>query len=179
MNLKTLCRRRLTAAILLGSLAGCGGEKPQILATLTFEDGTGLLELGPDAVLEHGPDGGVLAIDNRGERLLVNLCETQGPRGDVETIAVDARARSELLKHDTYLDLWIFPRDGEPRLARTALPGIRRTVSWTDVAVRVPLKPGERPGKLRIAIYAAGPGSVWLDDLVVRAGRSVDFEGGR
>lgn len=179
MNTTTLHRRCLAAAILLGSLAGCGGEGAQTLATLDFEDATGLLDLGPDAVLEQGPDGGVLAIDSRGERLLVNLCETQGPRGDVETIAVDARARGEMLKHDTYLDLWIFPRDGEPRLARTALPGIRRTVPWTDVAVRVPLKPGERPGKLRVAIYAAGPGRVWLDDLVVRAGRSADLAGGR
>ncbi|MDO9694108.1 MAG: hypothetical protein Q7W56_05205 [Candidatus Latescibacteria bacterium] len=179
MNTMTLCRRCLTAAILLGSLAGCGGGGPQTLATLAFEDATGMLELGPEAVLEQGPDGGVLAIGNRGERLLVNLCETQGPRGDVETIAVDLRARSELLKYDIYLDLWIFPRDGEPRLARTALPGIRRTVPWTDVEVRVPLKPGERPGRLRIAIYAAGPGRIWLDDLVVRAGRSADLAGGR
>lgn len=182
MKATTNPRSCLAAAALLGLLgllAGCGGKGPQTLATLAFDGPAGLLELDPDAVLEDGPDGGVLRIDTQQPRLLVNLCEMEGPRGDVETIAVDARLRGELLKNDIFLDLWVFPRDGEPRLVRTGLPAIRRTIPWTDVAVRVPLKAAERPGKLRVSIYSDGPGRFWVDDVVVRAGRAADLAGGR
>ncbi len=179
MNATTMRRSCLAAALLLGVCAGCGGKGPQTLATHAFDDGTGLLDLGFDAALETGSDGGVLRIEAAQDRVLVNICELAGPKGDVEAIAVGCRIRSELLSHHVFLDLWIFPRDGEPRLTRTALQNIRRTVPWTDIAVRVPLKTGEQPEKLRVAIYADGSGRIWLDDLVVRAGLSADFDGGR
>jgi hypothetical protein len=179
--MKAMTTRRfcLTAALLLGALAGCGGKGPQTLGTYTFEDGKGLLDLCPEATLDSGPDGGALRIETQSDRLLVNVCEPEGPRGEAEAIAVGGRIRAELLRDNLYLDLWIFPRDGEPRMTRTALPAIRRTVPWTDIAVRVPLKTGERPVKLRVSLFTDGPGRFWLDDLVVRAGRAADFDGGR
>ena len=142
---------------------------PVQLGSYALDDMAGLI-VGEDVVdidSEISSDGGgSLHVYSEG-KMIINLFEipTKGFKGD--TVIARSVMRSESLGGWTTMELWIFPKEGDPRRILKECKDIGRTRDWNDVEVVFPLLEGEVPETLRLAVILGGRGHIWIDDLQV------------
>lgn len=179
-RLRTFGAAALAMIVCLGGLAGCGGpQEPVVLGAFPLDDLDGLLCAGEGVDIDatRSVDGaGSLHFYTEG-KALHKLYEIPVKDFGGDTVVLRAHLMSEVLFRGAFLDLWVFPRDGESRSTRHHCDGISRTSDWQDFEFHIPLLDGEQPEKLRVSIYIFGPGHVWIDDLEVLSARAVELDG--
>ena len=170
---------RLAATCCLILLAGCGGsDVPRELGVLHLDDLSELQDQREnvlfDASTSHDGNGSVLVESTGTEVLRIAAWDTPDFAGDA--VEVSGHLKLEMLYRNVWVDVWVDPVDGDPRLIRKVLPEFRRTMDWAPFSVEMHLKPGEKPERIRLALYIEGPGRVWLDDITARMVRLGDGE---
>ncbi len=159
--------------------AGCGSPSgPVLIGSYSLDNRDGLIagEDIADIDNELSTDGGgSLHIYSEG-KMLINLFEIPLESFKGDTVIARCTMRSESLSGWTNFELWVFPKDGDPRSTLQTCDKVGRTRDWMDVEVVFPLEPGETLEKLRIAVRLSGRGHLWVDDLQIFSARASDMD---
>jgi len=159
-------------AVFALALGGCRehGNGTRVLGRFPLDDLDGLLTTrNVDLDTTTSSDGhGSLHFFAPGERV-VNLyqVETPGLRGPCNLVW-SLHVRTVMLINPLDVEVWLFPRHGDPRMVREHLFKIHQTVGWTGREVRIPIAAGEKIEKVRLAVHTSDMGHVWLDDMELR-----------
>ena len=99
----------------------------------------------------------------------VRLYETGAIDVENARLTFRARIRTEEVRGRVYLEMWChFPGRGEffSRALATPLTG---THEWSNQQTPFLLKAGEKPDNVRLNLVVEGPGTVWIDDIVLES----------
>ncbi len=81
-----------------------------------------------------------------------------------------AKLRSENLKGQAYLEMWLrFPGSGE-YFSRGLQNAITGNSEWASVQTPFVLLKGQNPDLAKLNLVIIGPGVVWIDDIVLEKG---------
>lgn len=101
---------------------------------------------------------------------VARLFEVPDPGVENARLLYRARLRTEDVAGQVYLEMWChFEGKGEffSRGLHSPLSG---SVDWTTQEIPFFLQAGESPDLLKLNVVVTGPGSVWVDDIVLSKG---------
>jgi len=176
MASRRILRIRLRRAIALGFTAAllwsCSPriDPPVRLVELPIDSLDGILtRSGVSFDPEVSDDGhGSLRVAAGGP-MTVRLHET----GDLDLenvrLAYRARLRTDGVQGRVYLEMWChFPGRGEFFSRALAAP-LSGTTGWSSQETPFLLKPGENPDNIKLNLVVEGPGTVWIDEVVLES----------
>ena len=173
---KGLRLRRRRVELVLGSaallLCGCSAvdAPPTRLLELPIDSLDGILtHTGVSFDPQVSADGnGSLRVAADAAKT-VRLYETGAIDVENARLTYRARIRTEGVRGRVYLEMWCrFPGRGEffSRALATPLSG---TTEWSSQETPFLLKAGENPENIRLNLVIEGPGTVWIDDVVLES----------
>jgi hypothetical protein len=157
------------AALLLG---GCPAAEapPTRLVELSIESLDGILTrsgVSFDPQVSADGNGSLRVVADAVKT--VRLHETGAIDVENARLTYRARIRTEAVRGRVYLEMWChFPGRGEffSRALATPLSG---TTEWSSQQTPFLLKAGESPDNIRLNLVVEGPGTVWIDDIVLES----------
>ncbi len=160
---------------LLVTLVGCGQQTGDAtveeIARFPLDSLEGVLtRSGIELDSEVTSDGnGSVRITAVGQTV-ARLFEVPDPGVENARLLYRARLRTENVAGQVYLEMWChFEGKGEffSRGLHSPLSG---SVDWTTQEIPFFLQAGENPDLLKLNVVVTGPGSVWVDDIVLSKG---------
>ncbi len=172
----------MLTAIIAGCSGGEEGAETQTTTGTEMQPGTregDILAAYPADTLDDVVSAELLSVDaasadGRGsikiifdEATTIPLFET----GDLDVenafLSYYAKLRTEGLEGDAILEMWcVFDEIGE-FFSRGLDNPVFGTSEWVDAVTVFRLEAGQNPDNVRLNLVVTGPGTVWIDDIVV------------
>jgi hypothetical protein len=130
----------------------------------------------PQAGLRFDPeisaDGrGSFRIDASGERTVIQLADVAIDAPKLPRLSYRARLRAEGLEGRAYLEMWVKVRDKGEFFSRALHSQISGTSDWSTHEAPFFLEADQVPTRAKLNVVIEGAGTVWVDDVTLRAGR--------
>ncbi len=162
----------LLAVALLASSVACTVAE-EIVRAYPIADLDGVItRSGVEFDLKTTSDGnGSLRLSSKGYKAF-RLYEIEDPDVEGTRLLYRAQIRTQDVKGRVYLEMWCrFPGQGE--FFSRALDAHRKgTTEWTTQETPFVLEQGQSPSNIKLNLIVEGPGSVWVDDIVLAKGAS-------
>ena len=127
------------------------------------------LQFDPD----HSSDGrGCFRIDGNGGRTVVELADVAIEAPKLPRLSYRAKLRSEDVAGRAYLEMWVTVRDRGEFFSRALHSQLSGTSDWSTHEAPFFLEPDQVPTRARLNVVIEGSGSVWVDAITLRAGKS-------
>jgi len=130
----------------------------------TLDDVVSAELLSVDAASADGRGSLMVILD---EAATIPLYETGDLNVENAFLSYYAKLRTEGLEGDAILEMWcVFDEMGE-FFARGLDNPVFGTSEWVDAVTVFRLEAGQNPDNVRLNLVVTGPGTVWIDDIVV------------
>jgi hypothetical protein len=111
--------------------------------------------------------GSLRIVSDSPEKRTVRLYESAPWDIEGGLLTYQAKMKSLHLKGRAYLEMWCeIPGKGE-FFSRGLEQPISGTTDWTMTQIPFRLEPGKKPSNIKLNLVIEGPGTVWIDDIVL------------
>ena len=170
------------ALLASAALAACDVGPGRLPDMALYADGLDSpRSVAPQSGLRFAPevssDGrGSFRVDAVGERTVVRLADVAVEAPRLPRMAYRAKLRGENVTGRAYLEMWVRVKKGGvdqgeffSRALHSQLAG---TSGWSTHEASFSLQPDEEPTRAKLNVVIEGAGTVWVDDVTLRAGRN-------
>ena len=170
--------RRATSTVLLTlvvTLLGCGRQASDAtveeIARFPLDSLEGVLtRSGIELDSEVTSDGNGSVRITASEPTVARLFEVADPGVENARLIYRARLRTEDVAGQVYLEMWCHFEGRGEYFSRGLHSPLSGSVDWTTQEIPFFLQAGQSPDLLKLNVVVTGPGSVWVDDIVVSKG---------
>ena len=161
----------LAAALLTGCVGRTVAEEVVHAYPIAGLDGV-ITRSGVEFDPKTTSDGnGSLRLNSKGYTAF-RLYEIEDPDVEGAKLVYRARIRTQDVEGRVYLEMWCrFPGQGE-FFSRALGAPITGTTEWTSQETPFVLEEGQNPSNIKLNLIVEGPGSVWVDEIVLVKGAS-------
>ncbi len=171
------------AALALAALASCALSAcdigPHQLADMAlYADGLdSVRSIAPQPGLSFDPsdstDGrGSFRIDASGDRSVLQIADVPLDAPKLPRFSYRAKLRGENLAGRAYLEMWITVKDEGEFFSRALHAPLSGTSEWSTYETSFFLEEDQVPTRAKLNVVVEGAGSVWVDAVTLRAGKS-------
>jgi hypothetical protein len=164
----------VSAALLTAFALGCSqlAEREQVLRGFPVDDLEGLLTttgVALDREVTHDGKGSLRIAT--ADSVVVALYEVDDLDLDDALLNYRALVRTEAVEGDAYVQMHVrLPGRGEYMVGAVASP-LSGTTDWTGQRTGFLLRKGQNPDRVRLNLVVTGPGTVWIDDILLTRGQ--------
>jgi hypothetical protein len=152
----------------LATACGSGGPAEQVLAEIPLDSLAEVITrsgVAFDADVTTDGHGSIRVTAS--ESVTVRIAEVGNLSVDSARLIYRARLRTADLRGKAYLEMWcVFP-DGEAYFSRALDSPVTGTNDWLTQETPFFLQKGQVPSRVKLNLVIDGPGTVWLDDVVL------------
>jgi hypothetical protein len=113
-----------------------------------------------------------LRIDANGGRSVIQLADVAIDAPELPRLSYRAKLRSQDIRGNAYLEMWVTVRGKGEFFSRALHSQISGTSEWSTHEAPFFLEPGQVPTRAKLNVVIEGAGTLWVDGVTLRAGKS-------
>ncbi len=165
-------------ALAATAIAACDVGPHKLADMALYADGLdSARSVAPQPGLTFDPDisadgRGSFRIEASGERTVVQIADVPLDAPKLPRFSYRAKLRGEGIAGRAYLEMWVTVKDEGEFFSRALHSPLSGTSEWSTHEASFFLKEDQVPTRAKLNVVIEGSGTVWVDAVTLRAGKS-------